>query len=385
MDWTALDPVAGDLFAEVLDSWRPDLVHFHSVQRLTGAAVEACARAGIPYLITTHDAWWVSDYQFLIDDEDRLRAAGEAVPLDPPPPATVGDAMARRRYLTALLQGAEEVLAVSRTFADMYRASGFEQTRALPNGVPPLRVAPRAPSTSGRVRLTHVGGRSAHKGYRLLQAALKTSSFANLELTIVDHARYGGVELMELWGATPVRVVGKTPQERMHEFYAEQDVLLAPSIWPESFGLVAREALASGLWVVASDRGAMAEDVVPGVNGWSVDVADPGALLGVLGEIDRDPARFLAPPPPTPLRTSEAQARELLALYDEVLTRPLRRREIQPPSWAGQPDRGHLWPKDLEALRRARMVQRWGGHAELASSSRQRPAAASARDNGGPA
>jgi hypothetical protein len=117
MDWNPLDRIAGDLFAEVLDSWKPDLVHFHATQRLTGAAVQACAEAQIPYLVTAHDAWWVSDWQFLVDDDDRLRQPCEPIPYDPPAPATVGDAMARRRYLAALLGGAERVLGVSRTFA----------------------------------------------------------------------------------------------------------------------------------------------------------------------------------------------------------------------------------------------------------------------------
>jgi glycosyltransferase involved in cell wall biosynthesis len=48
----------------------------------------------------------------------------------------------------------------------------------------------------------------------------------------------------------------------MPKFYSEQDVLLAPSIWPESFGLVTREALSAGLWVIASDTGALAEPIL---------------------------------------------------------------------------------------------------------------------------
>ena len=48
----------------------------------------------------------------------------------------------------------------------------------------------------------------------------------------------------------------------MPKFYSEQDVLIAPSIWPESFGLVTREALSAGLWVIASDTGALAEPIL---------------------------------------------------------------------------------------------------------------------------
>ena len=45
----------------------------------------------------------------------------------------------------------------------------------------------------------------------------------------------------------------------MPNFYQSQDVLVAPSIWPESLGLVTREALSAGLWVIASDSGALAD------------------------------------------------------------------------------------------------------------------------------
>ena len=49
---------------------------------------------------------------------------------------------------------------------------------------------------------------------------------------------------------------------RCQKFYSDQDVLIAPSIWPESFGLVTREALSAGLWVIASDAGALAEPIL---------------------------------------------------------------------------------------------------------------------------
>jgi glycosyltransferase involved in cell wall biosynthesis len=52
-------------------------------------------------------------------------------------------------------------------------------------------------------------------------------------------------------------------------------VLIAPSIWPESFGLVTREALAAGLWVIASQAGALAEPIEHDVNGF---VVKPGSV-----------------------------------------------------------------------------------------------------------
>ena len=108
-------------------------------------------------------------------------------------------------------------------------------------------------------------------------------------LTVIDHAKDEGYLHEEIWGATPVRLIGPLAQADMPEFYARQHVLLAPSLWPESFGLVTREALISGLWVVASDRGAIAEDVTPGINGFVVDVSSPEALTLALAQIDSRP------------------------------------------------------------------------------------------------
>ena len=44
-------------------------------------------------------------------------------------------------------------------------------------------------------------------------------------------------------------------RETMDEFFASIDVLLFPSQWKESFGLTVREAIARGVWVIATEAG----------------------------------------------------------------------------------------------------------------------------------
>ena len=146
-----------------------------------------------------------------------------------------------------------------------------------------------------------------------------THSFKNLSLLVVDHAYEAKAVTNEIWGDTPVEIRGKIPQSRVAELYASVDVLLAPSIWPESFGLVTREALAAGCWVVASDRGAVGDCVAPHRNGFIVDVRSPLALKAVLEKIDSDPVTFMQPPDYCDrLRTAREQAEELALLYREI-------------------------------------------------------------------
>lgn len=318
-DWRAQDPEIGLVFAELVDAWRPDLVHFHALQRLTASVVEAARDAGVPYFVTTHDAWWVSDFPFLVDDQGRLRQPCEDLPRDPPKSVSVPQSLDRRRVLHATLEPARRIFGVSRSFAELHRACGYEQAIAVPNGVPPMPQVERTRSGSGRVRLAHVGNLEKHKGYHLVEAAVRQGGFKNLELFVIDHSRSGGVVERRTWGGTPVSFLGRIPQSHIHELYARTDVLLAPSIWPESFGLVTREALAAGCWVIASDRGAISEDVAPGVNGFVVDVTTVEGLLAALAAIDADPERYRSPPEtPIRLRTSQEQAGDLVRLYRET-------------------------------------------------------------------
>lgn len=70
-----------------------------------------------------------------------------------------------------------------------------------------------------------------------------------------------------------VEFLGAQPQERLATFYQAADLLLVPSV-TESFGLVALEAQACGLPVVASDAGGLNSIVQHGKTGFLVSPGD---------------------------------------------------------------------------------------------------------------
>ena len=114
-----------------------------------------------------------------------------------------------------------------------------------------------------------------------------------------------------------MRLAGRVPQDQIADLYAGIDVLLAPSAWTESYGLVTREANAAGVWVVTSDRGAIGEDVRPGVDGFVIDVSSPQGLADVLQAINDNPERYLAPAPRNPaVWSSREQAQTLVGIYE---------------------------------------------------------------------
>lgn len=302
-----------DVMDRLIDRIAPDLVHLHCIQRLTASVIGPLRRRGLPYVVTLHDGWWVSPHQFILSPEGE-DALYDFTPNPVLPPTERG------RIAQRALSDAAAVLAVSDTFADLHRKAGIDRLEAVENGVSDLPARHRVKGTPGRVRLGHVGGASRHKGYTLLRAAIHAQRFENLDLLVVDHALAPGRIRHEVWNATPVTFVPRVPLARVGTLYGALDVLLAPSVWPESYGLVTREALAAGLWVVASDRGAIGQDVQEGENGFLIDMADHRDLVACLGRIDADPERFTQPPAYRPsLRPSSAQADDLHRVYQRIL------------------------------------------------------------------
>ena len=314
IDARIADERMGVAFASCLDRFRPDVIHFHCIQRLTLTVCEVAKARGIPYYVTVHDGWWISDTQFLVDSCGALDLYDYTEPMAEL--ARHGaNRFIRMTHCAEALSGAAKVLAVSERFAELYERCGVRNVAVIKNGVPSVALTPRSASPQGRVRLAHVGGVSLHKGYNVFKAAVMLSHFENLEILIVDHALQRGIEHRATWGSTPVCFRGKLPQGEVADLYRDIDVLIAPSVWPESYGLVVREALQAGCWVVTSDRGALSQDIDAGC-GHIVSVDTYQALQAVLQSIDADPQRYLGPIESRPqLRTARDQAVELATLY----------------------------------------------------------------------
>ena len=86
-------------------------------------------------------------------------------------------------------------------------------------------------------------------------------------------------------------MLGKVDDETKREELEAADVLCAPSLGGESFGMVLTEAFAAGTPVVASDIAGYRDVVRDGVDGVLVPPADPQALAEALRDLYEEPAR----------------------------------------------------------------------------------------------
>jgi len=314
-DWSDIQDE--EVYAFCLEFYRKydfDLIHFHALPILTGSVVDAALALKIPYLITLHDGWWLSKYLFLINEENELINTRQAF--------AELDTFARQQPLYTLINAASAVLAVSDKFRDIYVEAGITQTQTNENGLALFPVLPRIKdgvSKAPKVRVAHIGGASYHKGFDLFREAVAQTKLKHIEVHIIDHSLESGEVYYGQWGSTPVIFRPKYKQSEINTMYAAMDVLVAPSIWPESYGLVTREAAYAGVWVIASDRGAVGDSVEEGINGRVVSVNDASALQAALLEIDAAPERFLEQCPQKSVRTVAEQVAECVKLYRVIL------------------------------------------------------------------
>ncbi len=243
---------------------QPDLVEVGDPYVLPWAAYRARPRVGFPVVLFAHSEI-VETYV-----RPALGAAG----------AAAGWAYARAVYGRADL-----VLAPSPAVARTFEAHGVPGVEVMPLGVDTARFRPgrrragarRALGDDARTVCLYVGRLSPEKGLDTLVAALPRLAAAGAVVWVAGAGRLEG-RLREAARRYPLRLLGFVADpERLADLYAAADVLVVPGAH-ETFGLVALEALASGVPVVAAAAGGPADLVTPEV-GALVPPGDPEALV----------------------------------------------------------------------------------------------------------
>ena len=312
-------------FKHVLDLVKPDLVHFHSIQGLGVTMLDICHQRNIPIVVTAHDYWWLYEHQFILSFDEKHKFRGLSKKLDSAQHLDDNDDYYQMKKRSAL-KLADVILAPSLFTSEVYKSEGFDNVRLNKNGV-------AAPS-SERVRHPHqplkfgyVGGNTNIKGFHLIKKVFSSIPASQACLVIVDNTLNLGFPSFspdDLDGINSVEVVPAFTQAEIDDFYAGIDVLLYPTQSKESFGLTVREALIRDVWVITSDAGGAAEDIIVGENGLVIPFNNESKDLSkaVSETIEyfakRDPTRPLTLPH-SHIRNFDEQYEELSSIYLDVL------------------------------------------------------------------
>jgi glycosyltransferase involved in cell wall biosynthesis len=174
----------------------------------------------------------------------------------------------------------------------LLKDQGFKVDK-FPVVYPPLAndiSPPMRKERNGNIRVCYSGLLMQSKGVHILFEALAILKLKNIFMNLSvagkafahsyedelrDYAIKAGIN-------TQIKWFGFMESEELQKFYEAHDVLVFPSLHPESFGMVVAEAMATGVVPISSGVGGAIEVIAHGRNGLLVPPGDSNALANQL-------------------------------------------------------------------------------------------------------
>src|SRR5581483_4515133 len=257
-------PYGPTTMRRVLKAGRFDVVHVHE-PAAPALGWDACSFRGAPVVGTFHAY-----------STKRM-------------PNTIANLLGARRKFNQL----SARIAVSEAAAWTGRRGFGGDYHVTPNGVD-VDAPPAGPKpASDQLRVLFVGRSEERKGLPVLLHAFEgLIEHVPARLTLI------GVSAEDVKRYVPdpdtessIDTLGRVSGDQLWRHLHEADVLCAPSLAGESFGMVLTEAFAAGTPVIASEIAGYADVVTDGVDGVLVPPADPQRLAEELQRLYVEPAR----------------------------------------------------------------------------------------------
>jgi glycosyltransferase involved in cell wall biosynthesis len=289
------NPATGRAVRDAVEAFRPDVVHVHNTFPLISPSVFHAIGTRVPRVLTLHNYRLVCAAAIPMREG---RVCTECIDRRSVRPALVHGCYRESRVATAPLAAG---IALHRTLGTWDRQveafvalTAFQRDLMVAAGLPAARVHvkpnffegdPVPLPWAGRDEAVVYAGRlSTEKGVDALVEAWLRWGPAAPELRIVGDgslrasleaaaARRPEVRIRFLGRLSPVCTAAQIARARL---------LVLPSVWFETFGMVLCEAFAFGTPVAVSDLGALPSVMTPGVSGVTFEPGRPDALLATV-------------------------------------------------------------------------------------------------------
>jgi glycosyltransferase involved in cell wall biosynthesis len=272
--------------AALVKQFRPDVMHVHNfMPRLTPSVYAAAREHGCAVVQTLHNYRLLCANAILMrNDRPCQDCVGRAYGW----PGVIHRCYRKSAVGSAIVAGVtswhrmrgtwrnevDRYIVLTQFARDLFAQSGVvppDKIMVKPNAVPDPGVG----IGDGKY-LLFVGRLSPEKGTRVLIEAAQQGEGFPMPLKIVG----GGpledeVRRSERDGR--IEYLGSQPPAEVRRLMRHAALLLFPSLWYEGFPMVMAEAFASGLPIIASNHGAMAELVSSGGDGL---LLEPGSVKG---------------------------------------------------------------------------------------------------------
>jgi glycosyltransferase involved in cell wall biosynthesis len=282
---------ASRAFAEVLESFRPDVVHVHNTYLMISPSIYwTAARFRVPVVQTLHNFRLLCPQAMFLRDNKICEDCLGHVPW--------------RSVVHACYRNSKPQSAVLATAVTLHRAIGTYHTKVsryialnefcrqkfVKGGLPAERIVIKAnfvedpiPVESVRSGFLFVGRLSSDKGVEVLAQAARESPESSIRVAGT------GPQAAMLHGLPGVQMLGALSGSAVREEMQRACALLLPSIWYENLPRTLVEAFACGLPVIGSRLGALKELIVDGETGLLFDPGSSADLAAKISWAQRNP------------------------------------------------------------------------------------------------
>ena len=318
-----------------------DVAHVHHLTGMSTDSLAALRDAGVPMVMTLHDYWLFCPRGQMFHRREEV--CDTAIPqrcaecLQATFPhwlrADNRDEAVRRVHARALAALAlpQRLVVPSARAIPPFEALGVpaERFTVVENGVDTeglLRLPPPA-AGPGPLRLGFFGTLIPSKGLHVLIDALQALPAGTATLRIHGNAvPYHGDDsylvrcFQRLRPGDGVRYDGPYGLDELPRLMAEIDVLAAPALWHEAFGLTVREALAAGRPALVSRIGGLQDAITDGAQGLLLPPGDTAAWTAAIAKLAADRALVARMSAATRGRARgfAEMAEQLLAVYRQA-------------------------------------------------------------------
>ena len=273
------NPWMAQKLARILDAEQPDLVHTNNLAGFSVLTWQRIKQRGLPLVHTLHDYYLLCPRSTMFRSGKTCRAQCAECRLY---------ALPRKRPSNQV----DTVVGVSRFVLERHEKFGYfvstPRKRVIPNAYQRQSGNFRLGTPSLPIRFGYLGLLNPNKGLEVFLESATQLPEGTWSLQIAGrgyttYERY----LHAKYEMPAIKFLGHV---RPEFFFPQIDVLVVPSLLPETFGRVIIEAYAHGVPVITSNRGAMPELVEEGYTGYSFDPSHPIHLIAKMKRFIERPA-----------------------------------------------------------------------------------------------
>jgi GT2 family glycosyltransferase len=337
-----------NLILEILNCFKPSLVHIHHLINLPALDITAALKGlQIPYLVSLHDYYLICPSYNLVDSSKsfcfeyktpeycktciqslfwegkELKAHWSNLCQELLAGATTIVApseTAASYFMREYPQYKEKFKVIRHGIADQFHESSVYQTQASYEMLAETKEVVN-PTSSFSIKVAFVGHITVFKGaevvVRLLEKVWQQPGLRDC-FSFEIMGRFYSLVPKEIKN---VKVHSEYEQQELASALQSVDLVIFPAIWAETYCLTADEVLAAGIPILTTPLGAVAERVKEFGVGWASQSCDADALLDVLITIKNNPAELTKVRgniKKYPLVSYEAMAKQYVAEYSKL-------------------------------------------------------------------